>query len=125
MSILLPELARKGESHRLKRVSEQVRDFLSEAIIRGDLPSFISFSLSPTINSVELSPDLRHAKVFFSTFDNNSHDVGKKLNLASKHLRHVLGKKMTTKYTPKLVFYHDEQMAVTNRVEELLSKFSQ
>lgn len=125
MSIRLPELAQKAESHRLKRINEQVKNILSEALIRGDLPSIVSFSFPPTLTHVSVSPDLQRAKVYFSIFQKDqTEETAQKLNAASKHLRHVLSKHMKTKYTPQLFFLSDEHIDVAYRVETLLNSVS-
>jgi ribosome-binding factor A len=80
-----------------------------------------------TITGVEISPDLRTAKVFYSMLLKGADPVAGgrwlrgKLGLISEHLsRHV-----QLRYLPKLEFVHDESPERAERVLRLLDQIGQ
>jgi ribosome-binding factor A len=77
-----------------------------------------------TITDVEVSRDLRHAKVFYSVLDDdNKVEIAKEaLDEAAPFIRKQLGDTIVLKYTPELHFYYDDSMAVGARMEELLKQ---
>lgn len=94
---------------RSRRIGEQVLRVLS-SMIRKDLsdPRLQDVSLT----DVEISRDLRHAKVFFSTLrpDTDPGPVGEALNHAAGRMRHHLGTELRTRSTPELRFLYDEAL---------------
>ena len=63
----------------------------------------------PSILDVEVSNDLSHARVFFSTLD--PEDAGEclqALNHASGFLQREIGKQLKARITPKLSFVYDD-----------------
>jgi ribosome-binding factor A len=63
----------------------------------------------PSILDVEVSNDLSHARVFFSTLD--AEDAGEclqALNHASGYLQREIGKQLKARLTPKLSFVYDD-----------------
>ncbi len=77
-----------------------------------------------TITGVEIAPDLRTAKVFFSTLKKDSDPVAgakwmrTKLSLISEHLRRFV----QLRYLPKLEFVFDEAPDRAERVLRLLDE---
>ena len=67
-----------------------------------------------TITKVDLSDDLKHAKVFFTsiTDDNRKEELEHLLNQSSKSYKYVIGKKIRTKSIPNLRFIYDQMFAV-------------
>jgi ribosome-binding factor A len=72
-----------------------------------------------TLTGVEVSPDLRHATVYYSSLDDAPEHLSA-LEAAAPHLRHVLGREVRVKYVPKLVFTADPAVATGWRIEEIL-----
>ena len=77
-----------------------------------------------TITDVELSGDLRHAKVFISVYGNESEKVKalKGLSSAAGFIRSQMGKRIKLRYTPEIVFKWDRSIEGGAHIEELLRK---
>ena len=79
-----------------------------------------------TITSVEIAPDLRTAKVYFSLLKKDADPVRAlkwiltKVSLISEHLRRYV----QLRYLPKLEFVHDDTPARAERVLNLLDQIS-
>src|SRR3954464_3743864 len=62
-----------------------------------------------TITSVDVSPDLSHAKVFFTIFEKDKlQDTLKGLQRAAGYLRTQLARRIKLYTTPELRFVYDE-----------------
>ena len=61
-----------------------------------------------TINSVEVTPDYAHAKVYFSVLVGNADDTAEALNEAAGFLRNGLFKLLSTHTVPTLHFHFDK-----------------
>jgi ribosome-binding factor A len=77
-----------------------------------------------TVTGVELSPDLRHAKVFVSSLGGESE---KKANLetlghAAGWIRHELGQRIRMKFLPEIAFYADTSQEYGERIDRLLDQ---
>lgn len=108
--------------------AEKLREFVKEEvslIIQRELKDprigFVS------ITDVEVSVDLRHAKVFVSVLGDE--DAKTKtmagLNSARRFIRVELGKRMQIRYTPELHFRLDDSIERGTRVVSLLRKVSE
>lgn len=63
----------------------------------------------PTISGVDLSPDMKSARIFFSvmTGPESAEEVRQGLQNASGFIRHQLGKRLDLRRIPNLVFVYD------------------
>ena len=75
-----------------------------------------------TVIGVDLSPDLRHAKVFVSAMgtDRQKKESMDALNHASGWIRHELGQRIRMKFLPEIVFRPDTSMDHGERIDQLL-----
>ena len=76
-----------------------------------------------TLTGVEVAPDLRTAKVFYSVLAKDSEGTAETLaalRSAAPHLRAILGQQVRLKYLPHLTFLEDPAIAHGQRVEEIL-----
>lgn len=94
-------------SIRTERVAEEIRKVISELLIRGlktPLPGFV------TVNSVNISPDLKMAKIMFSVFGSDE-ECAKAVQVLARettHIRHMLAQKVHLRAVPRLTFCLDE-----------------
>lgn len=75
-----------------------------------------------TIATVDVSPDLRQAKVYFTCYG-GSWDAGHTLEWlrhAGGELRYHLARRMTTRSTPQLHFIHDTSIEYGSRLTALI-----
>ena len=74
-----------------------------------------------TITSVDVSPDLSHAKVFFTLLDSGKKDeTTKGLQRAASFLRSQLSRRMSMYTTPELRFVYDESVERGDRLSRLI-----
>ena len=74
-----------------------------------------------TFTKVSVSPDLKHAKVFYGVVNKKMpiKNITIEINKKSKAFRKYLGLELTTKYPPKLRFYYDDSMEYTAKLDQL------
>ena len=103
---------------RTARINEVVLETLADEVERLSDPR-LGFV---TLTGVEVSPDLRHATVFYSVLggEGRREQTGKALRHAGSHLRAVLGRQVRLKYLPELRFREDPAIAQGQRVEEII-----
>jgi len=103
---------------RTARVNEVVLETLADEVERLSDPR-LGFV---TLTGVEVSPDLRHATVFYSVLgtDEQREQTGVALRHAGAHLRGVLGRQVRLKYLPELTFREDPAIVLGQRVEEII-----
>ncbi len=74
-----------------------------------------------TLTSVDVAPDLSHAKVFFTLLDKDKQgDTTKALQRAAGFLRSQLSHRMTMYSTPELRFVYDESVERGDRLSQLI-----
>ena len=74
-----------------------------------------------TLTSVDVSPDLSHAKVFFTTLKKEHlEETTKGLQRAASFLRSQLSKRMSMYTTPELRFVYDESVERGDRLSQLI-----
>jgi ribosome-binding factor A len=74
-----------------------------------------------TITSVDVSPDMSHAKVFFTILDKeNLRETTETLQRAAGFLRSRLAKRVTLYSMPELRFQYDESIARADRLSQLI-----
>ncbi|MFT7144348.1 MAG: ribosome-binding factor A [Alphaproteobacteria bacterium] len=113
----------KQMSMRQKRVAEQLREALAQSIARGGFKSPLIDSLI-NIPYVWISPDLRNARVYFTTLqdltDQATKEVSKALNAEAFRFQQDIAS-FARKNTPKIKFYADVEGERTNKIEEIFS----
>jgi ribosome-binding factor A len=74
-----------------------------------------------TLTSVDVSPDLSHAKVFFTILEKDRKDeTTKGLQRAASFLRSQLSHRMSMYTTPELRFVYDESVERGDRLSQLI-----
>jgi len=74
-----------------------------------------------TITSVDVSPDMSHAKVFFTLFEKDKlEDTLHGLKRSAGFLRSQLAKRITMYSTPELRFAYDESVERGDRLARLI-----
>jgi ribosome-binding factor A len=104
---------------RQRRVADQIQRELAD-IIRGELKDPRVGMI--TLTSVEVSPDLSHAKVFFTSLveDDHREEVLAGLRRASGFLRSELGRRIKVHVTPELHFVYDASVERGMRLSQLI-----
>jgi ribosome-binding factor A len=110
-----PEKSRRRFARTL-RVNEVVREVIADELERCSDPRLEMV----TVTGVNVSPDLRHATVFYAALGRHDGDVPAALHAAAPHLRGVLGEQVRLKYLPRLQFREDPAIEHGQRVEEII-----
>jgi len=108
-----------ANQQRLRRVADQIQRELS-ALLRVELKDPRIGLI--TLTGVEVSPDLAHAKVFFTTLGDaqsleGTHDG---LHHAAGFLRSQLGRRLRLRVTPELHFHYDASVERGVRLSQLI-----
>jgi ribosome-binding factor A len=112
----------RGPSQRQLRAGELVRHALVEILREDDLLDPALKGVSVTITEVRVSPDLKHAICFAEPLGGeNSEEVTKALNRASKFLRGRLGHAVELRFTPQLRFMRDDTFDKAEHMNRVLS----
>ena len=76
------------------------------------------------MTGVDITSDLRHAKVFVSVLGTESEKAAtfEGLNSVAGHLRSQIGKTLQLRNTPQITFKVDESVAHAARIESLLEQ---
>jgi ribosome-binding factor A len=101
---------------RTLRVNEVVRETIAEELERLSDPRLEMV----TITGVNVSPDLRHATVYYSALGRQDESTYAGLKAAGPHLRAVLGRQVRLKYLPELHFSEDPAIEQGQRVEQII-----
>lgn len=75
-----------------------------------------------TVSEVSVSPDLKNAVVFITSFaaDRSNEEITHILNDKSAHFRHEISHLMRSKSVPVLKFKYDDSMERAQRLGEIL-----
>ena len=107
-------------SHRIERVSELVKQQISEILTELNLTGcgFV------TVTSAIVSPDLKDGRVFVSVIGTAEQKERAMATLEHEHgrIQHELAHRIVLKYTPRLKFLLDETESEAQRIESLLNK---
>jgi ribosome-binding factor A len=109
-----------GTSHRVERVAAQLREEISQIIVRDLKDPRIEMT---SVTDVKLSPDLRSATVKVSVVGEPENRRAAVLGLehAKGFIRRELGTRLSNlRFAPELHFQLDEGIAYSVRVSQLL-----
>jgi ribosome-binding factor A len=102
---------------RSERVSDQMKQEIADILMRKIKDPRIGFV---TVTDVEVSDDLRNAKVFVSVYGGDKEDSLKGLRSASAFIRAELGRRMRMRFMPELLFRFDSTVEQGAHIMELL-----
>lgn len=107
-------------SFRLEKVGHLIRELVSE-VIRELKDPRIGFA---GINEVQVSPDLRHAKIYISVFgsDKEKNDTLEGLNSAKGYIKRKIAPELSLRQIPDLSFALDESIENGVRISQLIDK---
>ncbi len=108
-------------SSRQDKVKSQIEKEVSSIInneIKDPRMGFV------TITGVEISPDLRYAKIFFSVLGKEKEHARTKqaLDSASGFIRRLVAERIQLRFAPELVFKEDRSGEYSAKIEEILNE---
>lgn len=77
-----------------------------------------------TITRVEITPDLKEAKIYFTTMDvkESLDDTVNGLNRSAGFVRKLVGERMRMKFTPQINFIYDDSLKRQGIIDEIIDK---
>jgi len=102
---------------RADRVSDQMKQEIADILMRKIKDPRIGFV---TITDVEVANDLKNAKVFFSVLGGDKAETLKGLKSATPFIRMELGRRMSMRVVPELLFRFDATVEQGAHIMELL-----
>ena len=104
---------------RVDRINRQILDILSDILIKNIDLSYLGFI---SFTSVDVAPDLRTAKVFYSVFSGKLPDskVDVEINKKQKAFKKFMSPQLSLRYTPDIRFILDETLAYSEKIDNLL-----
>lgn len=107
---------------RTEKVADLFRKEISDLILKEVKDPRIGFV---TVTDVEISKDLKHARVYVSVMEQDTEkrkETLTALNRASGFLRHRMYKNLSLRYSPELKFFLDESIDKGFRIDEVLKE---
>ena len=104
---------------RVDRINRQILDILSDILIKNIDLSYLGFI---TFTSVDVAPDLRTAKVFYSVLSRRLpySKVDVEINKKRKAFKKFMSPQLSLRYTPDIRFILDETLAYSEKIDNLL-----
>ena len=104
---------------RSERVGKELLDIISSIALKNiDLSSlgFITFT------DVDISPDLKNAKIFFSVLDQKISDdkLEIEINKKQKAFKKFLSPELHLRTTPSIQFVNDKKLSYQEKIDSLL-----
>jgi ribosome-binding factor A len=113
----------RPDSPRMRKVNELLREVIAEAVsdLKDPGLGFI------TITSVDTSPDLRIAFVYYSVLgtDEEVEESAAALKRAAPRIQAIAGRQIRMKYTPKLTFRVDPSIGEGLKIDRLLHELEE
>lgn len=111
-------------SSRQDRVAEAIRQEASIIIhdkLKDPRLGFV------TITNVEVTPDLRYAKIFFSVLGNEEayKNTQEALDSALGFVRKLVAQRINLKFAPEIAFYEDRSTEYSVRIDEVLNEIKE
>ena len=106
---------------RVERVAAEIKREISTILDRELRDPRIGFV---TIIDVEVSADLKNAKVYFSVLGGEAKgkESLKGLNNASGFIRKLIGQRLDLRFSPEIIFKFDKSIAYQIKIEQTLDE---
>jgi ribosome-binding factor A len=103
------------------RIGDQIRKDISEIILRDLKDPKLGFI---TVTEVELTDDLRYAKIFYTVLgdEKSKKESQQGLERAKGYIQREIGKRIRLKHTPEITFKYDHTIEKAARIEQLLKQ---
>jgi ribosome-binding factor A len=110
-----------SKSNRQLKVAESVKRSLSDVLNNDKVMTFALGDQSFTISKVDMSPDLKNAKIYILPFGaDNVDDCLNILNENRSLIKKYLVGKIVLKFTPELKFIYDDSFDIAAKISDIL-----
>ena len=111
------------KSQRQLRVGEELRHLISNALLRESFYDQIIENNTITVTEVNVSPDLKNAKVYIMPLGGeNKLEVLDSLNKSNGRIKKLISSNINLRQIPKLQFNIDETFEYAKNIENILQK---
>ena len=109
------------DSKRSERVADLLLEIISQLLVKEVSDPRVS---AVTLTGADVSPDLRHAKIFFNvlTGSGDKREATAGLKSAAGFIRGRAGKALKLRLVPTLEFVYDDSEERARRIDDLLKK---
>lgn len=109
-------------SERTSRVGEAIKEVLAMILEKNVADPRLHMI---TLTDVDVSSDLRHARVYYSVLGGRRRRLECEQALASAkgYLRTSVAKTLSIKCTPELTFYTDSSIETGERIDTLINRY--
>jgi len=121
--IRFKELGETVTKKRVARVQELIQKEISELLLFKVKDPRLS---AVSITKVKMSPDLRRAVVFYSVFEDdlNREDVQRGLESAAGFFRREVGRAVSLKFVPEIIFQFDRGLEYAQHIDQVLKNLT-
>ena len=111
------------KSQRQLRVGEELRHLISNALLRESFYDQIIENNTITVTEVDVSPDLKNAKVYIMPLGGeNKLEVLNSLGKSNGRIKKLISSNINLRQFPKLQFKIDETFEYAKNIENILQK---
>ena len=111
------------KSQRQLRVGEELRHLITNALLRESFYDQIIENNTITVTEVNVSPDLKNAKVYIMPLGGeNKLEVLDSLNKSNGRIKKLISSNINLRQIPKLQFKIDETFEYAKNIENILQK---
>ncbi|MBO5043162.1 MAG: 30S ribosome-binding factor RbfA [Clostridia bacterium] len=109
-------------NHRRGRINEEMYKETAKIMQNVKDPRISENFVSVT--AVEVTPDLKFAKIYYSSLRGDPKEIKKGLNSCAGYIRGQLAKNLNLRITPELSFVEDTSIAYGAKIEKIISGFT-
>ena len=108
-------------NRRVERVGEAIREVIAELLTREIKDPRVGMV---TLTTVEVTADLRHARVYFSCLGDEAarRKTLAGLTSATRFIKGQLARRLRLRYTPEVIFIPDPTIEQADRIAALLKE---
>ena len=106
-------------NYRRGRINDEVQKELAMILREVKDPRVSNAFISVT--AVEVTPDLKFAKVYYSAMQGDKKEVAKGLKSSAGYIRRQLAQRLNLRMTPELTFCEDHSIAHGAHISKLLN----
>ena len=112
-------------SQRPNKVAEAIKRAVSDLMLHGIKDERVHAGMA-SVTRVEVTGDLRHARIYVSIFGSTEEqeEAMAGLNSALGYIRSEVGKRVPLRFTPELRLVHDLSIAKGSEVLELMDRIA-
>lgn len=106
-------------NYRRGRINDEMQKELSAALREVKDPRVSGAFIS--ITAVEVTPDLKFAKVFYSSLNGDKKEIAKGLKSSAGYIRKLIATRMNLRMTPEFTFYEDHSIEHGAHISKLFN----